>query len=81
LEQDCPLEEKMRKLVRVRTSAARALLTLAVLAGAATALGACNTARGFGEDMSAAGRALSNSSDRIMHGEDAQSGSSAPTGR
>jgi len=68
----------MRKLVSVRTSAARALLTLVVLAGAATALGACNTARGFGEDMRAAGQAISNSSDRIMHGEDSQSGTSAP---
>lgn len=68
----------MRKIVSVKKSAASALLTLAVLAGAATALSACNTARGFGEDMSAAGHAISGSSERIMHGESDQNGSSAP---
>lgn len=61
-----------------RNSAASALLTLVVLAGASVALSACNTARGFGEDMSAAGHAVSNSADRIMHGENDQNGSSAP---
>ena len=68
----------MRHLVSVKKSAASALLTFAVLAGAATALSACNTARGFGEDMSAAGHALTNSSERIMHGETDQNGSSVP---
>jgi predicted small secreted protein len=43
---------------------ASALLAIFVLAGAATVLGACNTTRGFGEDMSAAGRALSNSAEK-----------------
>lgn len=66
----------MREFVGVKRSAASALLTLAVLAGAATALSACNTVRGFGEDMSAAGHALSNSSERIVNGNDEQSGSS-----
>ena len=50
----------MPKLVSVRNSAASALLTLVVLGGAAMTLSACNTARGFGEDMSAAGHAVSN---------------------
>ena len=67
----------MRKSVNAKRSAASALLTIAVLAGAATALSACNTARGFGEDMSAAGHAVSNSSERIMHGESDQTGTSA----
>jgi predicted small secreted protein len=68
----------MRKLVSVRNSAASALLTLVVLVGATVALGACNTVRGMGEDLSAAGHAVSNSSDRILHGENDQNGSSAP---
>ena len=68
----------MRKSVSAKRSAASALLTIAVLAGTVTALSACNTARGFGEDMTAAGHALSNSSERIMHGENSQNGSSVP---
>ena len=32
-------------------------------------LGACNTVRGFGQDMSAAGRALSDVSEKIVGGE------------
>lgn len=41
-----------------------ALLAMFVLAGTASMLSACNTARGFGEDMSAAGAALSNSAEK-----------------
>jgi entericidin B len=51
-------EEDMRK------GFASALLAILVLAGAAMMLGACNTTRGFGEDMSAAGNALSNSAEK-----------------
>ncbi|HEX6842771.1 MAG TPA: entericidin A/B family lipoprotein [Stellaceae bacterium] len=47
----------------MRKGFASALLAIFVLAGAATVLGACNTTRGFGEDMSAAGQALSNSAE------------------
>jgi predicted small secreted protein len=53
-----PVEGEMRK------SFASALLVIFVLAGAAATLGACNTTRGFGEDMSAAGHALSNSAEK-----------------
>jgi len=54
----CLLEGQMRK------GFASALVAIFVLAGAATVLGACNTTRGFGEDMSAAGHALSNSAEK-----------------
>jgi entericidin B len=53
-----PVEGQMRK------GLASALLAIFVLAGAVTVLGACNTTRGFGEDMSAAGHALSNSAEK-----------------
>jgi entericidin B len=52
------LEEEMRK------GFLSALLAMFVLAGTASMLSACNTARGFGEDMSAAGAALSNSAEK-----------------
>ena len=68
----------MRKLVNVKRSVASALLTLAVLWGAAAALSACNTVRGFGEDMSAAGHAITGSSERIEHGDNSGAGSSVP---
>jgi predicted small secreted protein len=42
---------------------AMVFLTLFLLAGAATALSGCNTVAGFGEDMSAAGRALTGAAD------------------
>jgi entericidin B len=48
----------------MRKSFASALLIIFVLAGAAATLGACNTTRGFGEDLSAAGHALSNSAEK-----------------
>ena len=53
-----------------RRTIARALLTFAVLAGAAAALGtlsACNTAAGFGKDMSAAGQAVAGTADRVKN--------------
>jgi entericidin B len=52
------LEEEMRK------GFSSALLAIFIMAGAASMLSACNTARGFGEDMSAAGNALSNSAEK-----------------
>ena len=54
----------MRNLRSNRPSAAAAILTLILLAGAATTLGACNTTAGFGEDLSSAGHAVTNSADR-----------------
>ena len=54
----------MRTLIDARRGIATALLALSVLAGAATLLSACNTTAGFGQDMSAAGTALTNSAVR-----------------
>ncbi|HEX9488999.1 MAG TPA: entericidin A/B family lipoprotein [Stellaceae bacterium] len=48
----------------MRKGFASALLAILVLAGAATVLGACNTTRGFGQDLSATGNALSNSAEK-----------------
>ena len=57
----------MRTLIEARKGIATALLTLSVLAGAATVLSACNTTAGFGEDMSAAGTALTNSAQKTKN--------------
>lgn len=51
----------------MRKSLASALLAMFVVAGAAMTLSACNTTRGFGEDMSAAGNALSNSAEKTKN--------------
>jgi predicted small secreted protein len=40
------------------------VLTFLVLAGAVPLLGACHTAAGAGEDLSATGHALTNSADK-----------------
>jgi len=53
----------------MRRSFASSLIALALLAAAAASLSACNTARGFGEDMSAAGRAITGSADKVQNGE------------
>jgi entericidin B len=52
----------------MRRSFASSLVALALLAAAAS-LSACNTARGFGEDMSAAGHAITGSADKVQNGE------------
>lgn len=51
----------------MRKGLASALLAILVLAGAAATLSACNTAAGFGEDMSAAGGALTNSAQKTKN--------------
>jgi predicted small secreted protein len=43
---------------------ARLLLLLAALVATAPVLSACYTARGAGEDLSAAGRSITNSADK-----------------
>ncbi len=55
----------MRTLVHARKDIASALLALTVLAGTASALSACNTFAGFGEDMAAAGHAVANSAEKL----------------
>ena len=45
------------------------LFAMFLLAAVAASLSACNTTRGFGEDMSAAGHAISGSADKVQDGE------------
>ena len=53
-----------RREVVVRTEL-RLLLALAVLLAAAPILSACNTVAGAGQDISAAGRGISHTADKI----------------
>lgn len=48
----------------MRKNLIMAALGLLLLCGAAPLLSACNTTAGFGEDMSSAGHALTNSAER-----------------
>ncbi|HZB93908.1 MAG TPA: entericidin A/B family lipoprotein [Stellaceae bacterium] len=54
----------------MRKAFASGLLALVVLAGAAMTLGACNTTAGFGQDVQAAGHAITNSADKVKSGSD-----------
>jgi len=45
----------------------RAALALAFLVAAAPMLSACNTTRGAGEDLSAAGRGIEHAADKNTH--------------
>jgi predicted small secreted protein len=47
----------------MRTAIAKALLSLFILATAGTALSACHTARGVGEDVQSGGRAIDRAAD------------------
>jgi predicted small secreted protein len=49
----------------MRKSLAMAFLSLLLLSGAAPMLSACNTTAGAGEDLSAAGRTMTRSADRV----------------
>jgi len=49
-------------------SLAIVLLNLVVLSGAATLLSACNTTAGVGQDVSAAGHAVTNSAEKAKSG-------------
>jgi entericidin B len=48
----------------MRKALAKGLLALILLGGVGTALSACNTMEGAGQDMSAGGHALSNSAEK-----------------
>jgi entericidin B len=48
----------------MRKSIAMAILGLVMLTGVASMLSACNTTAGAGEDLSAAGHAITNSADK-----------------
>ena len=58
----------MSKIVRRQRSLAAVLLSALVLTGAASLLTACNTTAGLGEDVSATGRAVTNSADKVKQG-------------
>jgi predicted small secreted protein len=58
----------MKRVGKLRRRAATAFLTLFVLASAATALSACNTTAGVGQDVSATGRAVTNSAEKVKSG-------------
>jgi predicted small secreted protein len=53
---------------RFGASTASAMLAGFLLLGTITLLGACNTTAGVGQDVSAAGRAVSNSAEKVKQG-------------
>jgi predicted small secreted protein len=53
---------------RVRRNLFSALLSVFVIAGAMTVLGGCNTTAGVGQDVSATGRAVTNSAEKVKQG-------------
>ncbi len=52
----------------MRGKIAAVLLNLVLLAGVIALLGACNTTAGVGQDVSAAGHAVTNSADEVKSG-------------
>lgn len=58
----------MQSQVKSQNDVTSAALALFVLAGALTTLSACNTTAGVGQDVSAAGRAVSNSAEKVKQG-------------
>jgi entericidin B len=53
---------------RMRRSLCSALLSVFILAGAMTVLGGCNTTAGLGQDVSATGKAVTNSAEKVKQG-------------
>jgi predicted small secreted protein len=51
-----------------RRGTAKLLIAALLLSGAAVALSACNTTAGVGQDVSATGRAVTNSADSVKQG-------------
>lgn len=58
----------MRYFSCLRANVAGTILSVLVLVGAAVALSACNTTTGVGQDVSAAGHAVTNSADKVKQG-------------
>jgi entericidin B len=52
----------------MRKSMAGLLVSVIMLSGAMTLLSACNTTAGLGQDVSATGRAVTNSADKVKQG-------------
>ncbi|HSZ93076.1 MAG TPA: entericidin A/B family lipoprotein [Acetobacteraceae bacterium] len=51
-----------------RWSILSALLAMFVVAGSMITLGGCNTTAGLGQDVSATGKAVTNSADKVKQG-------------
>jgi predicted small secreted protein len=51
-----------------RWSLLSALLTMFVVAGSMITLGGCNTTAGVGQDVSATGKAVTNSAEKVKQG-------------
>jgi entericidin B len=58
----------MRYFHCLRAKVVGSILSALVLVGAAVALSACNTTAGVGQDVSAAGHAVTNSADKVKQG-------------
>jgi entericidin B len=58
----------MQTRTTIRANLARAALGLFVLASMAMTLSGCNTTAGVGQDVSAAGRAVSNGAEKVKQG-------------
>jgi predicted small secreted protein len=58
----------MPDFVRTRRSLFSALLSMCLLAGTVTTLGGCNTTAGLGQDVSATGKAVTNSAEKVKQG-------------
>ncbi len=54
----------MKRFATLRQGAARMVLGLALLFGAAVTLSACNTTAGAGQDLSAGGHAVTNTAEK-----------------
>lgn len=61
-------EIEMRDFARIHTGIAASVLSALVFAGALTMLSACNTTAGVGQDVSAAGHAVTNSAEKVKQG-------------
>jgi predicted small secreted protein len=55
-------------MTALRSRIAGAMLAAFLLAGASALLSACNTTAGAGQDVSAAGRAVTNGAEKVKQG-------------
>ena len=53
---------------RIRANVVASMLSVFVLLGAVVTLSACNTTAGVGQDVSAAGHAVTNSAEKVKQG-------------
>jgi predicted small secreted protein len=58
----------MKNFTCRRWSLLSALLTMFVVAGSMITLGGCNTTAGVGQDVSATGKAVTNSAEKVKQG-------------